>query len=135
MVRSGLATVSAFVIVALGAPALPAHASIPSTSSVTHVDGIYRIVSTDCYFAAGRCRARFDIEQKGTKLFDPGDRYFRGHVQAEHVDVSEVYPAGTSEDSWWATGVTNDGGRTFSGTFSDGIGGSGTFKATRLGPG
>jgi hypothetical protein len=104
-----------------------------ATSRSTVVDGVYRVVSTDCYFSGGRCRDRFDIEQVGDKLVDHSDRYFRGHVRGERVTISEVYPPGVGEDSWWASGRTMDGGATFSGTFTDGIGGSGTFTATRIG--
>ena len=101
-----------------------------ATGTVVRVDGIYRVVSTDCYFAAGTCSARFDIEQKADVLSDGGDRYFHGHVRGNHIQIGETYPPGTSEDGWVAFGTTSNGGRTFAGVFDDGIGGTGTFKAT-----
>jgi hypothetical protein len=106
--------------------------SAGATTSVVRVDGIYRIVSTDCYFSAGRCTARFDIEQRGDLLSDSSDRLFHGHIRGDHVAVGETFPPGTSEDSWAAFGTTSNGGRTFHGSFVDGIGGSGTFTATFL---
>ena len=111
---------------------LPASAA-PSRQPV-RVEGIYQIVSTDCYFAGGRCRARFDIVQKVDRLSDPTDSLFHGRVHGDHVVVGERFPPGTSEDGWTASGTTSDGGRTVSGIFTDGIGGSGTFTMTRLAP-
>ena len=105
-----------------------------ATSPTAKIDGLYRIVSTDCYFAAGKCRARFDIEQSGSTLSDPSDKYFHGHVSGDHVKVGERFPKGTSEDSWIARGTTSNGGKTVSGDFYDGIGGSGTFTMTYIGP-
>ncbi len=101
---------------------------------VTRVDGEYRIVSTDCYFGAGACRARFDIEQTGTTLSDPSDKLFHGVVHGTHVHFGETWPPGVSEDSWWCSGTTADFGRTISGTMTDGLDGSGTFVMTYLGP-
>jgi hypothetical protein len=100
--------------------------------SNARVDGMYRIVSTDCYFAAGKCHARFDIEQSGVALSDPSDKYFHGKVSGDRVRVGEDFPRGTSEDSWIAVGTTSNGGKTVSGNFKDGIGGSGTFTMTLI---
>ncbi len=111
--------------------------SVPAASAsagpIIRVVGLYRIVSTDCYFAAGKCHARFDIEQSGTTLTDPSDRYFHGNVNGQRVKVGERYPRGTSEDGWVAVGTTSNGGKTVSGDFYDGIGGSGTFTMTYVG--
>ena len=112
-----------------------AGASVTVSTRTVQVDGIYRVVSTDCYFGAGACTARFDIEQKDDVLTDPSDQYFRGRVIGDRVVIQENYPPGTSEDGWIASGRSHNGGETFAGNFHDGIGGSGTFTATRLGPG
>jgi hypothetical protein len=109
-------------------------AATAATVSTVKVDGLYRIVSTDCYFAAGKCHARFDIEQSGVALSDPSDKYFHGKVNGDRVKVGEEFPKGTSEDSWIAVGTTSNGGKTVSGTFRDGIGGSGTFTMTFVRP-
>jgi hypothetical protein len=103
-------------------------------TSMAHIDGIYRIVSTDCYFSGGKCSARFDIEQSGNVLFDRSDPLFHGRVLLDHVRVGEIYPPGTSEDSWTASGLASNGGKTVHGTFTDGIGGSGTFTMTFVSP-
>jgi hypothetical protein len=100
---------------------------------IVKVEGLYRIVSTDCYFAAGKCHARFDIEQSGSTLSDPSDKYFHGKVNGRRVTVGERFPRGTSEDGWSAVGSTSNGGKTVSGDFYDGIGGSGTFTMTYIG--
>ncbi|HYA69684.1 MAG TPA: hypothetical protein VED63_13210, partial [Acidimicrobiales bacterium] len=97
------------------------------------VNGRYRITSTDCYFAAGSCKATFDIEQRGFKLSDPSDKHFYGHVRGTTVHFGERWPSGVSEDSWSCTGSTTDGGKTITGTMTDGIGGSGTFVMKYLG--
>jgi hypothetical protein len=128
------AGVVAIVGVAVGSLTVAA-GSAHATTTAVRVDGIYRIVSTDCYFAAGTCIARFDIEQRADVLFDRADRLFHGHIRGDHVEIGETFPPGTSEDSWAASGTTRNGGRTFSGTFVDGIGGSGTFTATFLAAG
>jgi hypothetical protein len=121
--------IGAFVVVTLLAlTPVAAASSLP----VVHIDGHYRIVSTDCYFGGGRCHATFDIEQVGATLTSPTDKYFHGHVHGDHVRVGERYPPGTSEDGWTASGTTANGGRTVTGTMVDGIGGSGTFVLTRL---
>jgi len=99
------------------------------------VDGEYRIVSTDCYFGAGACSARFDIEQTGNKLTAIGDKYFRGRVvTSDRIGFGEFWPPGVSEDGWTCYGITKDHGRTITGTMYDGIGGSGTFRLTFLHP-
>jgi hypothetical protein len=103
---------------------------VEQSSAPTHVDGHYKIVSTDCYFSAGSCTARFDIEQHGSTLNAIGDRYFHGNVNGVHVHFGETWPPGVSEDSWWCQGTTSNGGRTVTGTMTDGIGGSGTFRLT-----
>ena len=74
------------------------------TTPTAKIDGLYRIESTDCYFAAGKCRARFDIEQSGATLSDPSDKYFHGKVSGDRVKVGERFPKGTSEDGWIARG-------------------------------
>jgi hypothetical protein len=127
----GSATIAMAVAGLLVSAAGPANA----TTAPVHVDGIYRVHSTDCYFAAGTCTARFDIEQNGLILFDTGDKLFHGRIRYNHITIGETYPQGTIEDSWSASGTTTNGGRSFSGTFSDGIGGSGTFTATFLAAG
>lgn len=109
-------------------PRLPQHRRFGSTASI----GSTR---PDCYFSAGTCTARFDIEQSGTVLSDTSDRLFHGHIRGNHVEIEEAFPPGTSEDSWAANGTTANGGRTFSGTFADGIGGGGTFTATFISAG
>ena len=119
------------VAATLGCPVALAGAA---ASSTVKIDGVYRIVSTDCYFAAGECHARFDVEQSGTVLSDPTDRYFHGRVKGDRVKVGEQFPRGTSEDSWVAIGTTSNGGKTVSGNFYDGIGGSGAFTMTFVGP-
>jgi hypothetical protein len=124
---SGLLLVAAI----LGFSVTAASASTPST---VKVDGLYRIVSTDCYFAAGNCHARFDIAQSGAVLSDPSDKYFQGKVNGDRVKVGEEFPKGTSEDSWIAVGTSSNGGKTVSGKFNDGIGGSGTFTMTLISP-
>jgi hypothetical protein len=98
------------------------------------VDGLYRIVSTDCYFAAGKCHARFDIEQSGLVLSDSSDKYFNGKVNEDRVKVGEEFPKGTSEDSWIAVGTTSNGGKNVGGNFYDGLGGRGTFTMTYIAP-
>jgi hypothetical protein len=103
-----------------------------ATMSDVRVDGVYRIVSTDCYFAAGKCHARFDIEQSGVALSDPSDKYFHGKVSGDRVRAGEEFPRGTSEDSWIAVGTTSNRGKTVSGNFKDGIGVSGTFTMTLI---
>jgi len=104
-----------------------------ATNSTVKIDGLYRIVSTDCYFAAGKCHARFHIEQSAATLSDPSDKYFHGKVNGDRVKVGEQFPRGTSEDSWIAKGTTSNGGKSVSGNFYDGIGGSGTFTMTYIG--
>jgi hypothetical protein len=117
--------------------------AIPSAQAATlgsaipppaHVDGEYRIVSTDCYFGAGACTKRFDIEQRGGLLTAIGDRYFHGRIQGDHVRFGEIWPPGVSEDGWTCQGTTKDHGRTITGTMTDGIGGTGTFRLTFLHP-
>lgn len=123
---AGLLSVAA----TLGCPVPMAGAA---ASATVKIDGVYRIVSTDCYFAAGKCHARFDIEQSGTVLSDPTDRYFHGKVKGDRVKLGEQFPCGTSEDSWVAVGTTSNGGKTVGGHFYDGIGGSGTFTMSLVG--
>jgi hypothetical protein len=113
-----------------GASAAVTPRPVLETGSATRVDGHYKIVSTDCYFSRGSCTARFDIEQHGVTLSAVGDRYFHGNVNGDHVKFGEIWPPGVSEDSWWCTGTTHDRGRTITGTMTDGIGGSGTFRLT-----
>jgi len=108
--------------------------SMAPSSNGVRVDGHYRIVSTDCYFGAGKCRATFDIEQSGTTLSDASDKLFHGRIRGDHVRFGEKWPPGVSEDSWWCSGTTTDGGRIIKGTMTDGIGGSGTFVMKSLGP-
>jgi hypothetical protein len=114
--------------------ALNASPAVSQTTSAVHVDGMYRIVSTDCYFAGAKCHAVFDIEQMGTKLSDPSDRHFHGAIIGTTVVVGEKFGEGTVEDGWTAVGPTTDGGKTVSGNFTDGIGGSGTFTMMFLRP-
>lgn len=109
--------------------AAPAGAS----PAIPVIDGHYRIVSTDCYFAAGSCTATFDIEDVAARLSAVGDRYFHGHVWGIRINFGETWPPGVSEDSWYCTGLTRDGGQTIRGTMTDGIGGSGTFVLRRVG--
>ncbi len=113
-------------------PGLGAGAAAPAAPAAS-INGPYRLTTTDCYLSGGRCTGVFDVVQTGTRLADPSDRYFRGHVNGRHVDFGEVYPPGTSEDGWWCVGTTSDGGRIVRGTMTDGIGGSGTFVFRRLG--
>jgi len=115
-------------------PAAQAATPVSAIRPVAHVDGEYRIVSTDCYFAAGGCTARFDIEQRGDILTATGDSYFHGWVQGDHVRFGETWPPGVSEDSWYCQGITHNHGRTITGTMTDGIGGTGTFRLTRQHP-
>ena len=84
-----------------------------------------------CYFAAGSCKASFDIVQSHATLSDPHDKLFHGHVNGTKVSFGETWPPGVSEDSWWCSGTTTNGGFTITGTMSDGIGGNGTFTMTR----
>lgn len=95
------------------------------------VQGIYHIVSTDCYFSAGSCSADFDIIQRHGRLSDPHDKLFYGHVRGDEVVFGEKWPPGVGEDSWSCSGTTTDGGQTIIGTMTDGIGGSGAFVMTR----
>ena len=127
----GASVLSVVGAVALGCLLTDATAGATQTA---RVDGHYRIVSTDCYFGAGACHTRFDIEQKGTLLSVGADPLFHGHVNGDHVYFGEFFPPGTSEDSWSALGTTADHGRTVVGTMHDGLGGSGTFTLTYLGP-
>jgi hypothetical protein len=112
--------------------AVSASPAVSQTTSGVRVDGIYRIVSTDCYFPGGTCQTKFDIEQSGTTLTDMADRHFHGHIVGTKVVVGEKFGPGTVEDGWKAVGQTSDGGKTVSGNFMDGIGGSGTFTMTFL---
>ena len=105
---------------------------VPPVLPVAHVDGVYRIVSTDCYFGAGACSQKFDIEQHGDTLTAIGDTYFHGRISGGHVHFGETWPPGVSEDSWYCQGTSSDGGHTVAGTMTDGIGGSGTFRLTFL---
>jgi hypothetical protein len=114
--------------------ALNASPAVSQATSAVRVDGVYRIVSTDCYFAGGKCQTTFRIEQAGTTLFDLMDRHFHGHVVGTKVVVGEKFGPGTVEDGWKAVGQTTDGGKTVSGNFMDGVGGSGTFTMTFLRP-
>jgi hypothetical protein len=130
----GRTIVRLVVVVALTVVGLAASAPVSGADPAitVRVDGLYRIVSTDCYFARGSCHHRFDIVQAGSTLRDPDDSLFHGAVHGDQVRVGERFPPGTSEDSWTATGTTTDGGRTIRGTMVDGIGGSGTFTMTLL---
>jgi hypothetical protein len=112
--------------------ALNASPAVSQTTSGVHVDGVYRIVSTDCFFAGGKCHAVFDIEQSGTVLTDSTDGHFHGHTNGTKVVIGEGFGDGVSEDSWKAVGQTNDGGMTVSGVFMDGVGETGTFTMTFL---
>jgi hypothetical protein len=114
--------------------ALNASPAVSQATSAVRVNGFYRIVSTDCFFPGGTCHDVFSIEQAGTTLFDPSDRHFHGHVDGTKVVVGEKFGPGTVEDGWKAVGQTTDGGKTVSGVFMDGIGGSGTFTMTFLRP-
>jgi hypothetical protein len=115
------------VVAAIGVGLWPALAGASATAG--RIDGHYRVTSTDCYFSGGKCTATFDIEQTGTKLSDPADALFHGHVLGTHVVFGEIFPPGTSEDGWRCTGTSSDRGHTVRGTMTDGIGGSGTFVA------
>jgi hypothetical protein len=112
--------------------AMSANPAVGQTTSAVRVDGIYRIVSTDCYFAGGRCHAVFDIEQAGRTLFDSSDKHFHGRVSGTKVVVGERFDPGVSEDGWKAVGQATDGGKTVSGVFMDGVGETGTFTMTFL---
>jgi hypothetical protein len=124
-----LSSLGLLLIAVLGSSTVVANAVTPGA----RVEGLYRIDSTDCYFAAGKCHARFDIQQSAGVLTDASDKYFHGKVNGDRVKVGERFPRGTSEDSWIAIGTSTDGGKTVSGSFYDGIGGSGTFTMTYLG--
>jgi hypothetical protein len=124
LVGAGLAA-----LIGLGGVGSPASAS-PAT---VVVDGHYRIVSTDCYFGAGKCSKVFDIEDVAGRLSSPTDRYFHGHIRSGgRVAFGEIWPPGVSEDGWWCMGTTTNGGLTVKGTMTDGIGGSGTFVLRRI---
>ena len=111
-----------------------AGAASASPSIVTvRVDGHFRIVSTDCYFARGSCTATFDIEDAAGTLSSPTDRYFHGHVNGDRISFGEIWPPGVSEDGWWCHGATVNGGLTFKGTMMDGIGETGTYVLRRIG--
>ncbi len=124
--------VAAAIVLAL----VPLEAGVAAASPAAraHVDGVYRIKSTDCYFPGGTCTAVFDIEQDGRHLYDTSDRHLRGRVRRSHVKIAEIYHDGVSEDSWGVVGTTQDGGLTISGTMWDGIGGQGTFTMKYLRP-
>jgi hypothetical protein len=123
LVRNSALALGALALV--GATAVGAHAAT-STGGAT-VDGHYRIASTDCYFGGARCTVVFDVEQSGTRLTSPTDQHFHGSVNGDRIRVGERYPQGTVEDGWIAVGTTTDGGHTFAGTMTDGIGGTGKF--------
>jgi type 1 fimbria pilin len=127
-------TFSTGVLLAAAMLGFSVTAASAATMSTVKVDGQYRIVSTDCYFAAGKCHARFDIEQPGVVLSDLSDKYFHGKVNGDRVVVGEEFPKGTSEDSWIAVGTTSNGGKTVSRNFNDGTGGSGTFTMKMISP-
>ena len=127
--RKGVAIITACAGMVLGI-----WSGVASGSQPVRTDGVYRIVSTDCYFSAGSCHARFDIEQAGNILSDRSDKLLHGRINGTHVRIGETYPPGTSEDGWIAIGTTTDGGKTVKGTFTDGIGGSGTFTMTYVAP-
>ena len=116
-------------LLALGGFVAPAAASPASVV----VDGHYRIVSTDCYFGAGKCSTVFDVEDVAARLSSPTDHYFHGHVNGDRISFGEIWPPGVSEDGWWCTGTTTNGGLTIKGTMTDGIGGTGTFVLRRVG--
>jgi hypothetical protein len=130
--RSGL--IGAAVALALVLIPLGSGVALAAPDARAHVDGIYKITSTDCYFGAGACTTKFDIEMARRYLHDKSDKYFWGHVRGDRVKFGEAFGQGTSEDSWGCTGYTKDGGKTISGMMWDGLGGSGTFVLKYLGP-
>ncbi len=127
--RTFAALMAMATLIAVPLASAPANAS---TDQMT-IDGQYKITSTDCYFN-GNCSTTFDIEQVGSRLHVPHDKYFHGQTHAHRVHIAETFGQGTIEDSWGASGTSNDGGMTIRGSMWDGLGGTGTFVMKYLGP-
>jgi hypothetical protein len=132
-IRFGAAAAALALSTMVGFGAGPAGAAGPPAVTL---NGSYRIISTDCYFGAGRCSAVLDLVQSPAGLLSsPTDRHLHGRVSGRWVVVSEDEPPGVVEDGWLARGYANATGGHVHGDFLDGIGETGTFVLNRLGGG
>jgi hypothetical protein len=102
------------------AAAEPAWASGPIT-------GTWRLHTTDCFF--GVCHYKLVLQQNGHNISGPAGSGIKGMVHGVNIWVGL---RGASEDDWTCTGTLNSAKTSFSGTFTDGTGGSGTCNANKL---
>jgi hypothetical protein len=90
-------------------------------------DRTWHLHTKDCFF--GVCNYTLHLVQHRHTITSTPGSGISGSIRAPHITIN--FTGVSSEDDWTCSGKLNATFTVFSGTFTDGTGGSGSCRATR----